>query len=54
MFFRLGPVEPIFQLSVFTAKQVDFPLKFISLFHRPSMHGPPVADLLPQVDDFPA
>ena len=28
VFFRLGAVEPIFQLSVFAAKQVDFPLKF--------------------------
>jgi hypothetical protein len=54
VFLRLDSVEPIFQLSVFTAKQVDFPLKSFSLFHRPSMHGPPVADLLPQVDDFPA
>ncbi len=31
-----------------------FPLKFLTLFHRPSMHCPPVADLLPQVDDFSA
>ena len=54
VFFRLGSVEPIFQLSVFAAKQVDFPLKFLPLFHRPSMHRPPVADLLPQVDDFSA
>ena len=52
VFLRLSSVEPIFQLAVLAAKLVDFLLKFLALFHRPCVHGPPVADLLPQVDDL--
>jgi len=51
---RLGREEPVFELSILSAKRVDFLLEFLVLPLRLLEHPLPIPDLLPQLGNLAA